>query len=323
MRRLAAILAGLALGLTAGGGGARAQPWQGVLIASGEVTGYYYPVAGALCRVLDGDAVQLPSCAVVPTAGTFANLTLLKAGEVDFAILQSQAALLVARGEGGLAKDGPFSDLRAVMSLHGESVMVLSRPGSGVVALDDIKGKRVNLGRPGSFQRTMADAVLSAAGLSEGDLSPVVELDLDGEADALCNGSIDVGFFSGVHPMTEVASAIDQCGAVPVPVKVPGVEALLQQAPWLSRAVIRGGTYDGIKDDLSTIAMRALLVTTTRVPADRVYGTLRTIFANFNALGRLEPVLQGWSKAQAEHDGIAIPLHDGAQRFFAEARNAR
>ena len=231
--------------------------------------------------------------------------------------LGGHAADQALRGGEGFAKDGPFPELRAVMSLHAESTVVMTRPDSGIAHIADIKGKRVNLGPPGSFQRGMADAVLDAAGLSEGAMAPVVELDLADEAAALCDGNIDVAFFSGVHPMAEVANAIDQCGAVPVPYKVRAAE--LKRSPWLSQAVIPGDTYDGVKSDLTVLGVRAVLAATTRLPADEVRDLLKSIHANFRALGRLHPALKGLDKAGSAHDGIAIPLHDGAKAFYGEA----
>ncbi len=288
-----------------------------LVIASGEVTGTYYPVAGALCRILDKDKPDGVTCSVMPTSGSAANVAALRSGEADLAIVQSRAVEEALRGGEGFAKDGAFSDLRALMSLHAESTVVMTRPDSGISQLADIKGKRVNLGQPGSFQRSMADAVLDAVGLSEGDMAPVVELDLADEAGELCGGNIDVAFFSGVHPMAELAGAIDQCGAVPVPYTVRAAD--LKRSPWLSRAVIPGDTYDGIKSDMNVLGVRAVLVGTTRLPEGEVADLLKSIHANFRVLGRLHPALKDLDKAGSTRDGIAIPLHDGARKFYGDA----
>ncbi len=289
-----------------------------LVIASGEVTGYYYPVAGAFCRVINKDRPGGYTCVVMPTSGSSANVAALRSGMADLAILQSHAALLAADGGDGF-KDGPFPDLRALMSLHGESTIVLTRPGSGIEQLADIKDKRVNLGRAGSFQRAMADTVLESSDLSEGNLSAVVELDLGEEGQELCQGNIDVAFFTGVHPMPEVANAIEQCGALPVPIKSRGIDAMAKRTAWLSASTIKGDTYDGVRDEQATLALRAILVGTTRLPAEDVYEIMKAIEANFTTFVRLHPALQGVTKAGSAHDGIAIPLHDGAQKLYGEA----
>lgn len=288
-----------------------------LIISSGEVTGYYYPVAGALCRVLNKDKPQGRTCVVQPTLGSSANVAALASGDVELAIVQSRAAMLAA-GTGEGFSGTPVPELRAVMSLYGEAVVVLTRSGSDMTQLSDIRGKRVNLGKPGSFQRSMADALLSSAGLSEGDFSQVVELDTEAQVQALCDGNLDAAFFSGVHPMVEVSNAIDQCGAVPLIIPNLVIAQGEQRHPWLSKVVIPGNTYEGIKDDITTLCVRALLVTTTRVPSETIYDIVKSIHSNFASLIRLHPVLSGLSRNDTAKAGIAIPLHDGSRRYFSE-----
>lgn len=316
MKALAMILAGvvaMAPAMQAEGAERRT-----LMIGSGEVTGYYFPAAGALCRVVNKERPRGMGCAVVPSKGSAANVTALKAGDEDLALLQSRAAQLALAGAEGFKEAGPFPELRAVMTLHGESVVVLARQGAGIDSLADLKGKRVNLGRPGSFQRNMAEIVLEAAGLSEGELSPAVELDLAEQAGELCEGNIDVAFFAGIHPMDQVAAAIDECNAVLVPVKAKSLDATLKRAPWLSRATIRKGVYDGMKDDVPSLQLKAVLATTTRMPADEVYDLLKAVHANFGAFTRLHPVLNGLSKGETAKDGLTLKLHDGADKFYGE-----
>lgn len=284
-----------------------------LVIAGGEVTGYYYPVAGALCRVINKDHPRGMSCTVMPSSGSAANLAALKAGTVDLALVQSRAAQLAAAGEEGFRDAGPMGDLRALMALHGEIVVVVARPGSGIEQVSDLRGKRVNLGRPGSFQRTMAETVLDAAGLSQGDLSVLVELDLNEQVSELCQGNIDAAVFTGVHPMTEVQAAIEDCGATLVPIRAKSVESFLRKNPWVARFVVSGRTYDGQKSDVPALGIKTLLVT-NRLSNDEVADIMRTIWANFGALTKLHPVLNDLSRAEASRDGIPIRLHDGVER---------
>ena len=288
-----------------------------LVIAAGEVSGFYYPTAGALCRVLNKDKVEGRTCLVQPSIGTSANLTAVGSGDVDLAIVQSKAAVLAA-GSGEGYQGTPVHDLRAIMSLYGEAVLVLVRPESQIAQLTDLKGKRVNLGKVGSFQRSMADALLSAAKMSEGDLSQVVELDLDAQAQALCEGNLDAAFFSGVHPMAEVMGAIDQCGAVPMSIPAPIIAQGESRMPWMSKLVIPGNAYDGIREDVTTLSVRTLLVTTERTPSELVYEIVKALHGNFAALVRLHPVLNNLSRVETAKAGIAIPLHDGARRYFTE-----
>lgn len=294
-----------------------------LVITSGEVTGYYFPAAGALCRVINKERPRGASCAVSPSSGSAANVAALRSGEADFAILQSRAAVQAANGGEGFKDAGAMADLRAVMSLHGEAVAILARQGAGIESPADLKGKRVNLGRPGSFQRAMAEMVLEAVGLSEGDLSPAVELDLAEEAAALCEGNIDAAFFTGIHPMAEASVAVDECNATLVPVKGKPLEAWLKRNPWMSKATLRKGTYDGVNDDIASLQLRAVLAAPSRVPAEEVYDLLKALHANFPAFTRLHPVLKGLGKGETAKDGIAIKLHDGAEKYYSETGLAK
>ena len=315
--RWIAVMAVVAVAVTAGWE-ARAGERRDLVIASGEADGYYFPAAGALCRVLNKDRPHGYTCVVEPSSGSAANLAALRSGEADLAVIQSRAAILAFQGGEGF-KDGPQPDLRALMSLHAEATLALVRPDAGIDQPAALKGKRVNLGKPGSFQRLMADAVLAAAGLSEGDLAAAVELDLGEQAQELCDGNIDAAFFSGVHPMAEAAAAIEQCGAQPLAMLGRGTEAVLKQSPWLSRTVIKGDSYDGIGDSQTTLGMRALLVTTTRLSADEAYDLVKALHANFSALARLHPVFKGLTKAESAREGLSIPLHDGVRKLYGES----
>lgn len=318
VRGLAWAMAALVLAAAAPEGAQGAER-RTLVIAAGEVTGYYFPAAGALCRVINKERPRGLGCAVAPSSGSAANVAALKAGDADLALLQSRAAQLAATGDEGFKDGGAFPELRALMSLHGEAVAVLARQGAGIETLADIKGKRVNLGRPGSFQRMMAEIVLETAGISEGELAPAVELDLGEQATELCEGNIDVAFFTGVHPMEQVETAIDECNAVLVPVKAKTLDAALKRSPWLSRAAIRRGTYGGMKEDVPTLQLKAVLAATTRLPAEEVHDLLKAVHMNFGAFTRLHPVLKGLNKGETARDGLSIRLHDGAERFYAEA----
>lgn len=307
-----AVLAGLVLAQAAG-----AAERRTLVIAGGEVTGYYFPVAGALCRVINKDHPLGLGCAVMPSSGSAANVAALRSGDADLALVQSRAAQMAAIGAEGFKEAGPMAELRAVMALHGEVSVVVARPGSGIEQLGDLKGKRVNLGKPGSFQRTMAETVIDASGLSQGDLSVLVELDLAEQAAELCQGNIDAAVFTGIHPMPEVQMAVEECGASLVQIRSKSMDSFFKKVPWVARFAIRNGTYDGQKEDVAAIGLKTLLVA-GKLSAEEVAAVARTVWANFGAFTRLHPALRGLTKAEASHDGIPIRMHDGVEKAPAE-----
>lgn len=304
--------------LACGATPAAAETGKPALISSGEVTGYYYPAAGALCRVINKENGGI-HCAAVPSSGSAANLAALRSGAVDLGVVQAQAAQMAAEGTGPFKEAGAFADLRAILSLPGETVMLLARQGAGIESMADLKGKRVNLGRPGSFQRAMAEATLEAAGLSEGDLAIAVELELSEQTPELCEGNIDAAFYSGYQPMAEATMAMDECDAQPVQIKAKTLESYLKHHSWLTRGTIRKDVYPGMRDDVISLQVRALLVTTTRSSNAQVQGWLKAIHGNFSALTHLHPVLRGMGKADSAKDGMTVKLHDGAEAFYTEA----
>lgn len=306
------LMAGLALAQTAG-----AAERRTLVIAGGEVTGYYFPVAGALCRVINKDHPLGLGCAVMPSSGSAANLAALKAGDADLALVQSRAAQMAAIGAEGFKESGPMNDLRALMALHGEVAVVVARPGSGIETLGDLKGKRVNLGKPGSFQRSMAEMVIDASGLSQGDLSVLVELDLTEQAAELCQGNIDAAVFTGIHPMPEVQVAVEECGASLVQIRSKSMDSFFKKVPWAARFAVKGGTYDGQKEDVAAIGLKTLLVA-TKLSTEEVTAVAKTLWANFGSLTRLHPALKGLSKADSKGDGIPIRMHEGVETAAVE-----
>ncbi|MBX9633429.1 MAG: C4-dicarboxylate ABC transporter, partial [Magnetospirillum sp.] len=115
----------------------------------------------------------------------------------------------------------------------------------------------------------------------------------------------------------------DECNSMPIAIKAKTMDAYLKRNGWLSRTVIRRGTYEGPTDDIPSLQLRAVLTTTTRLPADEVYDVVKAVYANFPAFTRLHPVLKGLAKAETGKDGIAIKLHDGAEKFYGETGVAK
>lgn len=318
MKRLALLMGGLVAGLLVAAVPARAEP--PLVIATGEVTGFYFPVGGALCRLLGREAEKNGlRCLVEPTSGNVANLALLKQGKTDLAILQSRVLQQARSGEGAFAEQGAFAGLRAVAALHGEPLVVLTAKSAKIRLLADLKGKRVNLGRPQSFQRLMAESILEAAGLATADLAAVREIDLDEQAAALCDGRTDVAFFTGIHPMAAVQRALSDCDAQALDLTSEVIQKAMAREPFLSAYVLPADTYPAIGRDISTIAMKAVLATTESLPAATAEKVARTLADGFTAFAELHPVLRGTRRDGLAKDGIAVPLHSGAEKFYREA----
>ena len=300
------------------GGGAAAGEGRSLILESGDISGMYYPEAGAICRLINRDRAHHGlRCLVEPTVGSVANLDALRSGDGQLAIVQSRVLAQAVQGEGAFAKD-PHPDLRALMSLHGETVVVLVNPAAKIKTAADLKGKRLALGHPGSFQRLMADSFLAAAGIDSRELGTALELDAQKISETMCKNEIDAAILTGLHPMAEVQDAIDDCGATLMTLKDSAQEAYLKANPVFVRQSIPADTYAGVRDKLSSFGVAAVLVTTVGLPDDDAYRVVKAIFDGLPSLKAMHPHLAGLEKKQMAREALVAPPHEGALRYYRE-----
>src|SRR5690554_4527265 len=164
MKQFTALAAALAVVGSLSAGPVSAQQ-QFVTIGTGGVTGVYYAAGGAICRLMNGGRKEHGiRCSVESTGGSVYNLNTLRAGELDFGVAQSDWQYHAYSGSSSFQDAGPNKDLRAVFSLHPEPFTVAVRPDAGVTRFEDLKGKRFNVGNPGSGTRASMEELLSAMG---------------------------------------------------------------------------------------------------------------------------------------------------------------
>lgn len=295
------------------------QAGRALSVGSGEVTGYYYPVAGAICRLVNKERSSTNlHCLVEPSGGSGANLTGLRLGEIDIAVVQSRAVFQAENGLGPFQAEGPVAGLRSLLSLHAEALAVMVGRDAKIKSAADLKGKRVNLGRAGTFQRTMSDSLLDAFKWTSEDFPPARELDPGQQVSALCDGEIDAAFITGVHPLPEVQRAMDECGATLLSLRGGAIDSHVRKAPYLARVTLPRGLYGG-SPEVGTIGFRATLVTTERLSAETAYEVVKAVNENFGPFVGMHPVLGGLKRAEMVKEGLSAPLHEGAARYFREA----
>ncbi len=306
-----------AAGALAGLPAAQAQQ-KFVTIGTGGVTGVYYPAGGAICRLVNKDRAKHGiRCSVESTGGSVFNVNTIKAGELDMGVAQSDVHFNAAKGVAQF-KDGPFKELRAVFALHPEPVTVVARKEANVKSFADFKGKRFNVGNPGSGTRASMEQLLAAMGWTLADFSLASELKADEHGPALCDGKID-GFFYGVgHPSANIQDPTTVCGAKLVDVTGPAVEKLVKQHPYYAHATIPGGLYPGNPQETKTYGVLATLVSSTRVPANTVYAVVKAVFDNFDEFKKLHPAFANLDPAKMVKDGNSAPLHPGAEKYYKE-----
>jgi TRAP transporter TAXI family solute receptor len=286
-------------------------------MGTASLAGTYFPVGVALCRLVNEDRREHGiRCAAQRSAGSVANIRALRAGEIDLALVQSDVQDAALNGTGALAEDGPFPDLRAVLSLYPEALTVVARREAGIAGLGDLPGTRISPGPPGSGQRELWEAVSAAMGWTAEDFAAVLDLAPTDQAAALCEGQIDTFVITIGHPAPTVREAASGCDASLVPVTGPEIAALVGASPYFAEAVILGGLYRGNPAPVATFGVMATLVTRADV-ADTVIATLvGAAFGKVDALRALDPVLAGLEAEAMANAGRTAPLHPAAQSYF-------
>jgi TRAP transporter TAXI family solute receptor len=289
-----------------------------VTIGTGGVTGVYYAAGGAICRLVNKDRkTHGIRCSVESTGGSVFNVNTIKAGELDMGMSQSDVQYNAVKGLTQF-KDGAFSDLRAVFGLHPEPFTVLARKEANIKSFADFKGKKFNVGNPGSGTRASMEELLGAMGWKMGDFALASELKADEHGPALCDGKID-GFFYGVgHPSANIQDPTTTCGAKLVSLTGAAVDKLVKDKPYYAYATIPGGLYPGNPTDTKTYGVLASVVSSSKVPADTVYAVVKAVFDNFDEFKKLHPALAVLKPETMVKDGLSAPLHDGAARYYRE-----
>jgi TRAP transporter TAXI family solute receptor len=290
-----------------------------VTIGTGGVTGVYYAVGGAICRMVNKERARHGiRCSVESTGGSAFNINTIRGGELDFGLAQSDVQYTAVKGEGSFKQSGAFSDLRAVYSVHPEPFTVLARKEANIAKFEDLKGKRFNVGNPGSGTRLSLEELLGALGWKLTDFSLASELKADEHGPALCDNKID-GFYYGVgHPSANIQDPTTTCGAKLIPITGPAVDKLVADHSYYAKATIPGGMYSGNPNPTQTYGVLATMVTSAKVPDDVVYNLVKATFDNFDEFKKLHPAFANLNPANMVKDGLSAPLHPGAAKFYKE-----
>jgi TRAP transporter TAXI family solute receptor len=288
-------------------------------IGTGGVTGVYYAVGGAVCRLVNKDRKSHGiRCSVESTGGSAYNVNTIKAGELDFGLTQSDVQFNSLKGLGAFKDGGAFGDLRAVFSVHPEPFTVLARKEAGASKFEELKGKRVNVGNPGSGTRASMEELLGALNWKLSDFSLASELKADEHGPALCDNKIDAFFYGVGHPAANIQDPTTTCGAKLVTISGPAIDKLLADNPYYAKATIPGGLYNNNPQPTETYGVLATMVTSAKVPDDTVYQVVKAVFENFNEFKSLHPALANLEPAKMVKDGLSAPLHPGAVKYYKE-----
>lgn len=285
-------------------------------MGAGWVTGVYYPLAGAMSRIAH-TSIDNISLTVESSGASAVNSRMIGSGDLDMAIVQNDVAFYAYHGEGAAFDGNPIENMRGMFVLYPEPVQLVAAAGSGINSPSDLAGKNVALGPLGSGAEVNALQVLEAAGLTEDDLGSAERLEAGEAADFLRDGRVDAAFFTvGIG-----ASVIDELSVMTdiYLVEIVGdyAQTLIDTYPFYASATIPADTYSDVPE-ATTIAVLSMVVAREDLDADLVYDFMKGIFDNIDTIhgahdvGRLVTL-------DTALDGMSVPLHPGAERFFEEA----
>ncbi len=310
---------------------AMAQAPQFFRIGTGGTAGTYYPIGGLIANAISSPPGSRPcdeggSCGVpglIATAlsanGSVANVNGIAGGTLESGFSQSDVATWAQTGTGIWEDREPVEKLRAIANLYPESIHLVASADSGIESVADLKGKRVSMDEPGSGTLVDARIILGAWGLSEDDVDAAY-LKPDQAGERMRDGAMDAFFFVGGFPAGAIAELASQHDITLVPIDGDGAASLVEQYPFFADHTIPGGTYDGVDDDNHTLSVGAQWVTSADQPEELIYGITKALW-NDNTRALLDA---GHAKGKlitldTALDGVGIPLHPGAERYYKEA----
>ena len=291
---------------------------QFVSIGTGGITGVYYPTGGAICRLVNKNRkVHGIRCSAESTGGSIYNINTIRAGELEFGVAQSDWQYHAYNGTSKFADKGKFTKLRAVFSVHPEPVTVIARDGSGIKQLTDVKGKRMNIGNPGSGTRGTWEVIEEAFGWSRSDLRLAAEMKSAETGQAVCDGKIDAYFWLVGHPSALTQESLATCDAHLVDVIGPAIDKLVRDNSFYRSAIIPAGIYNNDRD-IQTFGVGATFVSSADVSDHVVYTIVKAVFDNFSDFKKLHPAFANLTEKEMISDSLSAPLHNGAIKYYKE-----
>ena len=291
-----------------------------VSIGTGGMTGVYYPAGNAIAKLINRKRrIYGIRATVESTSGSVFNINAILTGDLEFGIVQSDRQYQAWHGLAEWAASGPQSSLRAVFSIHPEAVTLVAAEDTGVKDIQDLKGKRVNIGNPGSGQRQNAIDALEAAGV---DYQADIEAESVKAAEApglLQDRRIDAFFYTVGHPSGAIKEATAGRRKVRI-IPIREIEEFFVKHPFYAAATIPIASYPRAvnREDVATFGVKATLMTSAAVADEIVYAITKEVFENLEDFKKLHPAFQVLTRKDMLQ-GLSIPLHPGAIRYYREA----
>lgn len=314
---ISAILFGIALT------GVPSQAAEDISIGAGDRTGPYYAFGRRICRLLSRKIGGM-TCSLLPTprgdtAESYSNLINIQNGAADIGLARSDWHYFGVTGTGPLKHIFERLDtVRSLFSIHSLPATLVVRGDSRITKLDDLAGKRVNIGRAHSDDRRSIDLVMSAKKWTAGNFLLAEKISRSEQTLAFCHDRIQAMFFTVSHPNAAIRQVAELCNAVLVNLSDEVIDDILAAKPYLASATIPKGTYPGMTDTIKTFGATVTVVTSADAPEDLVYSIVKAVFENLSDLKKMHPALRNLDPKLMVRNGLTAPLHIGAIRYYRE-----
>lgn len=304
----AALIAGCGgdSGSSAGGGK------QFLNIATGGTAGTYYPLGGALAELLNQN-IKGMNASAQSTGASVANVNMLKDGSVDIAFIQNDIAYYAANGK-EMFKDNKVESIRGIAALYPETVQFVTTADKGIKSIADLKGKKVAVGASGSGAEANARQILGAYGLTYDDID-VQYLSFGEAADALKDGNVDVGVVVAGFPTAAIQDLAANKSAALVNIDAEHADKLMKQYPYFTKITVPKGTYPGQEEDVSTVAVKCVVVTTDKLSDDLGEQIAKAIYEHLDRMKAAHAVGKYITKDTAL-EGMSVKMNAGAEKYL-------
>ncbi|MFN2342196.1 MAG: TAXI family TRAP transporter solute-binding subunit [Desulfonatronovibrio sp.] len=292
------------------------QAKQDILFGGASITGVYYQVALQISNMMNKHEGKKYNYIGRPTGGSVFNINAIERGAFDFGVAQSDRNWQAYNGTADW-EGKPVKNLRSVFSMHPETVMLVTRKDTGIKKVDDIEGKRINIGNPGSGQRGNAMDVLEIYGLDYNSDFNAEGLQQHEASRALVDRNIDAFFYTVGNPSAAIEEPATSVDINMVPINSPGIKKMVEEKPYYIMTSIPAGTYRGVDNDVETYAVTATVVTNEDVSEEVVYDMVKTVFENLDELKNSHAAFRNL-KVEEMLQGISAPLHPGAAKYYKE-----
>lgn len=288
-----------------------------IVIGSGGRTGVYYPVAIAICRLVNAKTSEHNTkCSVESTKGSVNNLNQLRENVMNFAIVQSDWQSHAFKGTNVFEEAGPHQELRSVFSLYPEAFTVLARAKSKINNIHDLVNRRVNIGNPGSGQRATMEILMEAMGWNQASFSLIQEFNSQSQSQVLCDKEVDAIVFVAGHPSGSIKQATTQCDAKIINVTGKEIDALIERNDFYRKATIPKGMYRDHTEDAQTFGVSATLVSVSNTSDELVEAVVSSVFGALGEFKMMHPALEILNASEMVKDGLAAPLHTAANAYY-------